>query len=213
MFRPAGHVGILADLLYDNLKKLLTKPTDTGFDTHDLRRLGSECSLKAAIGRGGEDCAVTVDAIAAGLPAGMQIRPLDDLAWQAAMDLGRALVVLGVYRSPDPRVSAIAAAGTRLTQHGYNLKIRGGHYVFGGGELERATARVLSLLSEIGQINVFGKLFRILRETGRYGCDMYLPVRDYKHQRKDPSIPYGFLVNLAAKLPALGTGAQDISAS
>jgi hypothetical protein len=141
-FRAGDAVGALEGVLYDQLRPLLLADKSTRFDTHDLRKVEANFVLKRAIGATSQKWDAVVSAILACIPAGTQLRLLEDSAWPKAIDLARALVTLNVYRHEDPRVTNVAAAGERLHAKGYILLVEGGAYRFADGELERATQEI-----------------------------------------------------------------------
>ena len=117
-----------------------------------------------------------------------------------------------MFRSPNHRLDAVADAGKRLKAQGYALTVVDGAYRFAEGDLEQATEKIRAVFARLGQVDVLSQLFRILREWNLYGFGMYLPVRKYDPQRSGASYPFGFLVNLAVRAPALGTGSADVRA-
>src|SRR5208282_3068429 len=66
-----------------------------------------------------------------------------------------------------------------------------------------------SCLERLGQFNVMSNIFDTLRRSNRHAFGMYLAGRTYRRLPRDPSIPFGFLLNLAARLPLLGTPPGD----
>ena len=207
-----GRVGPLSYLVGEELKTLLISDQFTGFDTHDLRREGVHFALGQAIRESDREWDAVVDAILFYLPARTQLPLLDAPIWSRAIDLARGLVADGVYRPPNQRVTAVADAGKRLKAQGYALTVGDGAYRFAEGDLERAAEKIKAAFGRLGQVNVLAQLFRILREGNRYGFGMYLPVREYDYNRSVASYPFGFLVNLAVRAPALGSGSADVRA-
>ena len=207
-----GRIGPLYDLLGDELKTILSLDQSREFDTNDLRRAGGNFALERAIGESDQDWDAVVDAIFCYLGARTQLPLFDAPVWSRAIDLARGIVVAGGYQLPDQRLDAVAAAGKRLKAQGYALTVVDGAYRFAEGDLERATEKIRAAFARLGQVNVLPELFRILREGNTYGFGMYLPVRKYDIQRSVASCPFGFLVNLAVRAPALGSGSNDVRA-
>lgn len=207
---PEEPIGGLERVLYDQLAPMLVSSIRTNFDSHDLRAVGAAFELEHA-GGGDRDWSDVISAIAACIPAGTFLRePIRaDPTWLKALDIARALVVLGVYRHRNQRISAVAAAGARLRERGFQIRVEGSCFVFAEGEMERATEQILSTLARCGQVGALGNLFRILRETDRSAFGVYLPVREYNLDRREGSYPFGFLVNLAVRAPAEGIGLED----
>ena len=207
-----GKIGPLYDLLGEELKTLLISDQFTGFDTNDLRRAGGNFTLERAIGESDREWDAVVDAIFCYLGARTQLPLFDAPAWSRAIDLARGIVVAGGYQLPDQRLDAVAAAGKRLKAQGYALTVADGACRFAEGDLEQATEKIRAVFARLGQVDVLSQLFRILREGNTYGFGMYLPGRTYDIQRSGASYPFGFLVNLAVRAPALGSGSNDAQA-
>ena len=207
-----GKIGPLYDLLGEELKTLLSLDQSPEFDTHDLRRAGANFALERAVGESDQDWDAVVDAILFYLEAGTQLPLLNAPIWSRVIDLARGIVDAGVFRSPNHRVDAVAAAGKRLKAQGYALTVVDGAYRFAEGDLEQATEKIRAVFARLGQVDVLSQLFHILREGNTYGFGMYLPVRKYHPQRSEASYPFGFLVNLAVRAPALGNGSNDAPA-
>jgi hypothetical protein len=204
-FRAPGTIGVFNNILSDEIRTLLSSPARTGFDTHDLRRVRNGFQLENAIGQSHQQWDAVLDAILSALPAGTELHPLDNPAWPRAIDLARGLVANNVYRHPDNRTVAVAEAGRRLNEQGYRFAVQDGRFEFAAGELERATRQIISSFERLGQFNVLDHILRILKESDRHAFGMYLAGRSYGHWPRDPSIPFGFILNLATRLPLLGT--------
>ena len=204
-FRSPGTVGVLNDLLANEIRRLVSSPTRTGFDTHDLRRIGNSFQLERAIGQSHQQWDAVVDAILYPLQAGTELRTLEDHAWSRAIDLARGLVANNVYRHPDYRTIAVADAGRCLQAAGYRLTVSDARFEFADGELQRATGQITSEFEHLGLFNVLGNIFGMLKQRQQHAFGIYLPGRSYSSQQRPPSLPVGFLVNLAVRLPLLGT--------
>lgn len=134
---------------------------------------------------------------------GTGLRPLDDKRWEKAIDIGRALAVLKAFPLQNARLAAVADAGRRLQQQGYKLSVHEDTYRFDERELERITERIRATFTELGPANCLDNLFRGLKSTFPFDFDMYLLGRRYAHGTgvREPSFPFGFLVNLAVRVP------------
>jgi hypothetical protein len=203
-FRTPGPVGILNNALGNEIQGLVSSATRTGFDTHDLRRIRNGFQLENAIGQSHQQWDAVLDAILHILPAGTELHTLDHEAWPHAIDLARGLVANNVYRLPDYRAAAVADAGRRLQAAGYRLRVSDGRFEFADGELQRVTRQITSELEYLGLLNVLSNIFEMLKHTQQYAFGIYLPGRSYSSQSRSPSLPVGFLVNLAVRLPPLG---------
>lgn len=105
---------------------------------------------------------------------------------------------------PDPRMANVAEAARKLTGRGYRLSVDAGRLVFGGGELERATADVVTHIRRLGHADFLHHLFGFLRQD-RYAYGQYLIARQYENgPTGSPWLPVGLLVNLAVQAPCLG---------
>ena len=200
--RPPNQVGSLDDLLAAKLKTLLSCGKHTGFDTFDLREIRNNFFLKMAIRQSTHDWHSVIDAILLCLPAGTDLPTLADTVWSTAIDLGRGHAVLDVYRHSDHRLIAVSDAGKRMTERGYHLSVRRGVYHFDETELCCASSEIRDAFTKLGSFSVLSNLFRIIRCNNLTAFEMYLPVRNYDVLRKTPSIPYGYLFNLAISVPA-----------
>jgi hypothetical protein len=66
-------------------------------------------------------------------------------------------------------------------------------------DIKRATAYIENIFAQLGSVNVLENLCSAMRHV--YHFDQYLTGRLYSPTGHDPSIPFGFLVNLAVKAP------------
>ena len=98
---------------------------------------------------------------------------------------------------------AVAAAGQRLHKLGYSLAVADADYRFAEGEIERATARIRSLFADLGPIGVLANLFDLLKRLFPFDFENYLFGRQYGPGLgiREASIPFGFVINLAAGVP------------
>jgi hypothetical protein len=92
-FRAPGTVGVLNNVLANEIPGLLASPTRTGFDTHDLRRIRNGFQLEKAIGQSHQQWDAVLDAVLYPLQAGTELKKPDDPAWPRAIDLARGLGV------------------------------------------------------------------------------------------------------------------------
>jgi hypothetical protein len=119
-YRNVWPFGLLENHIHDRLRVLLVTNETTGIDTHDLRVTEEAFECLAAISNDRGPSA-ELNAILSGLPAGTQLRPITKEFWDEAADLGRALVRLKTYQSPNARISSVAQAAKRLASRGYRL--------------------------------------------------------------------------------------------
>jgi hypothetical protein len=199
---PEGHPASL-NWFGDRLQALLIVPERTGVVVADVRKAARAFALENAIGQSTQNWEAPLSAIANCLAVGQHLRPFDDPAWQEAIDLGRAIAVLGLLPYENARVTAVALAGQSLCRQRYQLVVDGAELTFAEGEIERVTTRIRALFAELGSIDCLSNLFRMLREFYPYDFEMYLVARRYGPSlgKRLPSIPFGFLINLAAAAP------------
>jgi len=195
--RPVA--GGMSELLYQRIKAALPSTSETGFDTHALRAVAGAFRLEQAVGAESNDNAEVLTAISAGLPAGTELKLPSDACWIEAATIGRALLALDVYRHPDHRHLAVAAAAARLTESGFVLKLTGTSIDPMSPAVEDVTAAISERFVRLGLMDVLGNLLAAARRVGVYDFDQYLFGRRYAYEEREPSIPFGFLLNLAAK--------------
>ena len=197
--RPA--VGRLTDALYDRLRSMLKAEVPTGFDTHDLRSLAGAFALERAIRVSNQSNDDIIAAILPCLPAGTELKSLTDACWIDVATVGRALVTLDVYRRADQRHEAVAAAAARLVGRGFKLTLANGRVDRTGPAIAEITAAVSDRLERLALTDVLANLLGAARRVGIYDFDQYLLGRRYRQGPREPSIPFGFLLNLAVRVP------------
>jgi hypothetical protein len=187
----------------NRLHDLLILPDATGIHVWDIRKAAAGFALERAIEQSVQTWDATLTAIASCIPGDANLRQFDDPAWEMAIDIGRAFSILNMFPFENARVLAVAAAGQRLHKLGYRLTVADADYQFAEGEIERATARIRSLFAELGPIDVLANLFGLLKRLDPYDFEMYLPGRQYGPGLgiREASIPFGFVINLAASVP------------
>lgn len=202
-------IGSLRDALYDRLRGILAMHSHTGFDTHDLRAIAGAFSVEHAIEATDEDRAAPLLLILACTQAGAQLPKPQNTIWQDAVTIGRALFVIDAYFRRDPRHEEVAAAAGRLHRGGYKVSLKYGRPWMAHSELVKVTSAIGKLLSKLGMANVLGNIASQMRADDSYHFDQYLTGRRYSPSGRLPSLPYGFLVNLAVTLPDSAVEASD----
>ncbi len=194
------------DHLYIKIKDLLINKNSSDFDTHDLRVLAGGFTLDRAVNQTNHNYDEIIYAILPCLEAGSGLKKPNDDAWDEVATIGRALVILDVYRPLDLRQTAVAFAASRLMGRGFKLEISNGKISKDSSGIQDATAAILDRLAGMGVVNVLRIFFSKLRKLEVYEFDQYLLGRRYKLEM-DPSapcattFPYGFFLNLAVRLP------------
>jgi hypothetical protein len=209
----APEVGGLREALYDRLRPLLRTRKSSGFDTHDLRAVAGAFLFERALGVEPLDRAAPLMTVLACLQANSSVPVPGDPVWQEVVTIGRALIVVGAFWRHDPRHEEVAGAIGRLRAAGYKISLRYGRPWMSPSNLAKATSKISELLAPIGLKTVFENLATQMRRDGIYDFNQYLLGRRYQATGRPASFPYGFLVQLAAKLPDDPVFATDPAAN
>lgn len=185
----------------------------TGFDTHDLRAVAGAFLFEQALGTIPLDRAAPLMTILACVQANSSVPAPEDPVWQEVVTIGRALVVVGAFLKHDPRHEAVAAAIGRLHAAGYKVLVKYGRPWMSPSQLAKATSKISELWDAIGLTTVFDRLAGQMRRDCVYDFDQYLLGRRYSATGRPASFPYGFMVQLAAKLPDNPVTATDPAAN
>lgn len=206
--------GPYLNTIAEQLKILLISDTPTMYDVGDIRKFGNTLDLEQAISPNATDWGDALTAIAGCIPGGTAIRPPSDENWHKAIDIGRSLNSLNLLPQSNARLKSVKEAGKRLREKGYGIFVKENAYAFREGELERATDRIVELFSELGAFDVLSNLFRICKEHYPLDFAQYLIGRHYAlgTGERPPSIPFGFLLNLAIKVPLNGASSTKSQA-
>lgn len=194
-------VGPMSESLYQRLRTILPAGDRTGFDTHHLRAIAGAFQLQDALEGETHELSDVISVIASGLQAGTELKLPSDPTWIEAATLGRALIVLDVYRSPDPRHIAIASAAKRLKDGGANLGISGTGIDTKSPAFQAATEAICERFARLGLLDVLANLCFAARRVQVYEFEQYLFGRRYSLGEREPTIPFGFLFNLAVRVP------------
>jgi len=184
------------------LKELLTAPGST-FDTRALRQHAGSLHLQAALQGAEPEDARLVLRILCSLPGGSALCPPTDEVWVDAANLGRASQVLNDFFVPEDRHEAVVAAALRLKGKGFRLEPS----LDGVDDLEglakSVTVRIKERLARLGLCDGLWQIFGAIQATGVSAYGQFLFGRTYSQGpgSKTPSIPFGFLLNLAVQSP------------
>ncbi len=202
--RLAG--GPYLDSIGKELKTLLISDTPTLFDVGDLRKIANTFDLEQAISPVEAGWGAALTAIAGCIPVGSAVRSPSHENWEKAIDIGRCLSALNLLPQFNSRLKSVGEAGRHLRDKGYTISVKENAYTFAEGELERATNRIVEIFTALGSANVLVNLFRLLEKVHPVDSGLYLPGRRYAPGtgERPPSVPFGFLVNLAVKAPING---------
>jgi hypothetical protein len=185
------------------LESLIVVSEKPDIHVSDIRRAALVFALEAAIGKLESNWEPALVSIASCTPVDKYLLPLNDRAWERAIDIGRALAFLKTFPHANARVEAVAAAGRRLHAQGYRLSVGENSYNFEDGEIERATEGIRAIFAEFGSVFCLTNLFGALKKIYPYDFEMYLPGRisGMGLGVRDASIPFGFAINLAVAAP------------
>jgi hypothetical protein len=205
----APEIGGLEEALYARVRPLLRMERSSGFDTHDLRAVAGAFLFEHALGHERLDRAAPLMTVLACLPANSSVPVPGNAVWQEVATIGRALVIVGAFLKYDPRHEAVAEAIRQLRAAGYKISLRYGRPWMSPSNLAKATLEISELLAPLGFINVFENTAAQMRAEGIYHFDQYLIGRRYQATGRPPSFPYGFVVQLSARLPDRPVSAPD----
>ncbi len=194
-------VGTLQDELIDQIAEILPSPSPTGFDTHDLRDIARAFAIDNTISGSGRKWEEAILALLQAVGAGSELKRPDNPVWDQATTIARGLVALNVFVQPDHRNRAISQAAKRLIARGYRISVKRARPWMAHKDMQRATAQVQRAFSRLGIINVLDNLCASMRNLDLYHFDQYLTGRSYSPVGHDPSLPFGYLVNLAVRAP------------
>lgn len=161
--RPA--TGGLTERLYERIKAAAPSTSKTGFDTHSLRAIAGAFHLEQALGAEPNDHAEVLTAILAGLPASTELKLPSDSCWIEVATIGRALVGLDVYRHPDDRHLAVAAAAARLAKTEFILQLSGTKIDPQSPAIENVTTAISERFARLGLMDVLGNLLSAARKV------------------------------------------------
>ena len=206
--------GPYLDFIGKELKRLLVSDTPTSFDVGDIRKIASTLELEQAISSVELDAAAALTAIAGCIPVGTSVRPPEHENWEKAIDVGRCLSALNLLPQFNSRLKSVCEAGRYLRNRGYDISVKENAYTFAEGEIERATSQIVERFTMLGSANILSSLFQVLKQSFPVDFGLYLPGRRYAPGtgERPPSVPFGFLLNLAVKAPVNGSACPNPAA-
>lgn len=140
------------------------------------------------------------------------VRALDhESAWQEAMLIGRAFMVLKRFPFSNARTKAVADAATRIKQLGYAFSIRSGQYQIRPEGIENIVGEIWKSLRRLGSLNALSNIVQVALNTYHYEYEQILFGRKYAQGLGDrpPELPIGLLYNIAVKVPAQGSNERS----
>jgi hypothetical protein len=132
-------------------------------------------------------------------------------AWKEALLIARANSVLGHFPASNARTKAVAAAATRMKQHGYMFTIDRGAFQMTRVEIEKIVADIQNSLRQLGCVDALGQITQLAMSTYNYAYEQILFGQRYASGLGDrpPTIPIGLLFNIAVKLPVRAHSSGD----
>jgi hypothetical protein len=190
-------------VLCDRLKTLIESTDRTEISPQTLLIAARTFGFERVTAVSNQDWDGVLCAIRVQFRTDAYFHPLDHPSWPDAIDLGRALLILHPnLKRFEGRYRNIADAAKRLRDQCVKLKAESGKFVFDDGELERASQRILADLSVLGRNGVMQNLFAQIQSSCEFWNGVYLFARDYSKSDRKPSLPFGFLINIAARVSA-----------
>jgi CRISPR/Cas system-associated endoribonuclease Cas2 len=147
------------------------------------------------------------------------ISELDEVLIDTILAHFQALLKIQTYpefAQPAPptanRQVAVATALRRLTQkYGFSVHIGDGDIFLNSEDLRPACSDLERLITQYGGIHLANAIQGVLTKSGRYDSVQkrfhIIVAGDMMGEKKNPSVPFGYLFSLAQKHPHLGTKA------
>jgi hypothetical protein len=196
------------DALEQQLRAAIVEP-GSGFTTRHLRRLIKRFYLEAVLARNDADLPALLERIVAQLPNGTELSPPDRSDWSEALAVAASLRVFNDYSVPNPRRDNVRSALDRLTALGHKFKLAGSGIDPESDGFRTVTERVVEHLTKLGRFDIFRNLEASARAVHGYEFDQVLYGRNSSNSPRDASVPFGFLWQLAARLPDLPPACAD----
>lgn len=179
--------------------------TEGAWHSGDIRRLARLAKIAAATGDMTDEVARATERLATKAQQGRFVDFEEADLWAAALrwaidDLASNTWV-GTAPGSTCRAHEVGAAAVRFREAGYPVTVGGDGCRIAEGRRRELLQRIDGLVRQLGGVEVLLQLFRILDEQGRFEDGMWLlgDVVPPLGQRKDPTIPYGWLFTLALK--------------
>nr|WP_199283240.1 hypothetical protein [Lactobacillus sp. W8093] len=179
--------------------------TEGTWHSGDVRRLAKLARIAAATGDMADEVARATERLAMKARKGRFVDlEVADL-WVAALRWAIDDLASNTWSDLAPgsttREHEVGAAAIRLREAGYPVAVGADGCRIAERRRLELLRRINSLVSYLGAVEVLQRLFRILNEQGRFEDGMWLlgDIVPPMGQRKDPTIPYGWLFTLALK--------------
>lgn len=183
---------------------VILSATDGTWRPGDVRRLAKLARIAATTGDMAEEVARATERLALTARQGRFVDFEKENLWVTALRWAIDDLASNIF---DPvlgsttRYHEVGAAAVRLRKAKYHVAVgNDGCRISDGCRLE-LLRRIDGLVRYLSGVEVLQRLFRILDEQGRFEDGMWLlgDVIPQVGQRKDPTIPYGWLFTLALK--------------
>lgn len=179
--------------------------TEGAWQSGDVRRLAKLARIAAATGDMADEVARATERLAMKARQGRFVDFEETDLWAAALRWAIDDLASNTWFGPAPgstsRAHEVGAAAVRLREAGYPVAVGADGCRIAEGRRRELLQRIDGLVRQLGGVEVLLQLFRILDEQGRFEDGMWLlgDVVPPVGQRKDPTIPYGWLFTLALK--------------
>lgn len=179
--------------------------TEGAWQSGDVRRLAKLARIAAAMGDMADEAARATERLAMKARQGRFVDFEEADLWAIALRWAIDDLASNTWFGPAPgstsRAHEVGAAAVRLREAGYPVAIGADGCRIAEGRRRELLQRIDGFVRQLGGVEVLLQLFRILDEQGRFEDGMWLlgDVVPPVGQRKDPTIPYGWLFALALK--------------
>lgn len=131
------------------------------------------------------------------------IKDFSEEGWSEVILIGRSMAMLRQYPCSNAQSKAVADAATRLKVAGFAMSVELGAFQVARSEMERITARIETSLRQFGIANAVANVIGLAADNSNFSYEQFLFGRRYGPGMgyRAPSIPIGFLYNLAVKAP------------
>ncbi|MBV8330973.1 MAG: hypothetical protein JOZ61_10975 [Verrucomicrobia bacterium] len=196
--------------LADKLRSLIKSSVDEGLSTKEIWLTERQFAYQHLVSGIQDNWSGVVRALRYPIAAGTFLRPIDQECWPEAIDVARALRALHPFLATfRGRHKNVAEAAKRVIDRGFRLKITEARFEFEAGELERVTEILQNKISALGMVPFLSNILGLMALQWEPYEGMYIVPRDYTSWDRLPSIPFTFLINLAARAAVVGQDVDD----
>lgn len=199
------------DVLGQQLKAAIVEP-GSQFTTRLLRNLAQRSCLDAILAGIDDDLTPLLEQIIKHLSNDTELSSPDRADWAEALAVAARLRALNHYSVPNSRRGNLRAALGRLVALGHDFKLAGTGIDPASDGFRTVTRKVVEHLAKLGRFDVFRNLEASARAVHGYEFDQILYGRNSSNSPREASIPFGYLWQLAARLPDLPVSSADPAA-